>query len=201
MASEFAEEGMSQTLKNPFGQPMVRPKKAAQTAAAIQRAWKMRQAARAGSGATKLAKVSSTLSKIAKVATLGGGPVGTLTSIAAWTIIPKILEGLISGGGGEQPPMEQAPQTSQDPTAAMLGGGDMGGQAAGSSDMSDLLAENDSVRKMRRLGTTSNNLTRSLQSRSAGPELMNLIGVDEARVRSLQTPRTLSPYEVMNLIG
>jgi len=200
MASEFAEQGMAQSMKNQFGQPLARPKKPAQTAAAIQRAWKMRQAGRAVGGATKLAKVSNTLSKIAKVATLGGGPVGTLTSIAAWTIIPKILEGLISGGG-EQPPMEQAPQTSQDPTAAMLGGGAMGGQAAGSSDMSDLLAENDSVRKMRKLGTTSNNLTRSLQSRSASPELMNLIGVDEARVRSLQTPRTLSPYEVMNLIG
>jgi hypothetical protein len=200
MASEFAEQGMAQAVKNPFGQPLARPKKAAQTAAAIQRAWKMRQAGRAVGGATKLAKVGNTLSKIAKVATLGGGPVGTLTSIAAWTIVPKILESLLSGGG-EQPPMEQAPQTSQNPTSAMLGGGDMGGQAAGSSDMSDLLAENDSVRKMRKLGTTSNNLTRSLQSRSASPELMNLIGVDEARVRSLQTPRTLSPYEVMNLIG
>jgi hypothetical protein len=197
----YAEEGMAQALKNQFGQPMVRPKKAAQTAAAIQRAWKMRQAGRAVGGATKLAKVSNTLSKIAKVATLGGGPVGTLTSIAAWTIVPKILESLISGGG-EQPPMEQAPQTSQNPTAAMLGGGDMGGQPAyRSSDMSDLIAENNSVRRMRELGTTSNNLTRSLQNQSASPELRNLIGVDEARVRSLQTPRTLSPYEVMNLIG
>jgi hypothetical protein len=197
----YAEEGMAQALKNPFGQPMVRPKKAAQTAAAIQRAWKMRQAGRAVGGATKLAKVGNTLSKIAKVATLGGGPVGTLTSIAAWTIVPKILESLLSGGG-EQPPMEQPLQTSQDPTTAMLGGGDMGGQPAyRSSDMSDLIAENNSVRRMRELGTTSNNLTRSLQSRSASPELMNLIGVDEARVRSLQTPRTLSPYEVMNLIG
>tara|TARA_R110000868_G_scaffold27268_2_gene103850 strand:- start:68 stop:667 length:600 start_codon:yes stop_codon:yes gene_type:complete len=197
----YAEEGMAQALKNPFGQPMARPKKAAQTAAAIQRAWKMRQAGRAVNGASKLTKVGNTLSKIAKVATLGGGPVGTLASIAAWTIVPKILEGLISGGG-EQPPMEQPLQTSQDPATAMLGGGDMGGQPAyRSSDMSDLIAENNSVRRMRELGTTSNNLTRSLQNQSASPELRNLIGVDEARVRSLQTPRTLSPYEVMNLIG
>jgi len=201
MASEFAEQGMAQSMKNQFGQPMARPKKAAQTAAAIQRAWKMRQAGRAVGSATKLAKVGNTLSKIAKVATLGGGPVGTLTSIAAWTIVPKILESLLSGGG-EQPPMEQPLQTSQDPTTAMLGGGDMGGQPAyRSSDMSDLIAENNSVRRMRELGTTSNNLTRSLQNQSASPELRNLIGVDEARVRSLQTPRTLSPYEVMNLIG
>ena len=198
----YAEEGMAQAMKNKFGQPLARPKKAAQTAAAIQRSWKMRQAGRAAKGASKLATAGSALSKIAKVATLGGGPVGTLASIAAWTIVPKLLEGLLSGGG-EQPPMDPSLQTSQDPAAAaMLGGGDMGGQAAyGSSDMSDLIAENNSVRKMRQLGTTSNNLTRSLQSQSASPELRNLIGVDEARVRSLQTPRTLSPYEVMNLIG
>ena len=200
MASEFAEQGMTQALKNPFGQPVARPKKAAQTAAAIQRAWKMRQVARAGKTVSKLGSATGALSKIAKLATFGGGPAGTLASIAAWTIVPKLIEGLI--GGGEQPPMEQPLQTSQDPAAAMLGGGDMGGQPAyRSSDMSDLIAENNSVRRMRELGTTSNNLTRSLQNQSASPELRNLIGVDEARVRSLQTPRTLSPYEVMNLIG
>jgi len=206
MASEFAEQGMTdphlgmaQALTNQFGQPLARPKKAAQTAAAIQRAWKMRQAGRVVDGASKLANAGSVISKIAKAATLGGGPVGTLASIAAWTIVPKILEHLI-GGGEEQQPMQQSIQTSQDPSAGLLGGGDMGGQAAyGSLDMSDLIAENNSVRNMRELGTSSNNLTRSLQTVS--PELMNLIGVDEARVRSLQTPRTLSPYEVMNLIG
>lgn len=157
----------------------------------------------AGKAAGAVAKAGM-LGKLAKLATFGGGPIGTLGSIAAWTVVPMVLDRLLHGSEEDQMRHQMEMQ-------ARLAGGDAGsvggvpgaGQVAAQYEeprMADLIADRDMTMRMRDLGRADRSLQRSFARPSGTSELENLIAGDEVRMRQLQSPRILTPYEIMSAI-
>jgi hypothetical protein len=125
---------------------------------------------------------------------LSGG-LATAGSIAAWTLGPMLLDKLLHGRDEEQ--MLQGGGAYPDVGA----GGDMGGVSGAQPDMSDLLEQKAMLTRMRDLGRSSNYLEHSLAHPSGNNvELANLLAGDEARLAQLQSPRRITPYEIMSAI-
>ena len=124
------------------------------------------------------------------------GGLGTLGSIAAWTLGPMLLDKLLHGREQEE----------QMPAGGAFGGGMDGLAGAGSDgsdrDMYDLMSERDMIQRMRDLGRSSNNVSYSLMHPSGNnAELAKLISGDEARLAQIQSERRLTPAEIMSAIN
>ena len=80
-----------------------------------------------------------------------------------------------------------------------LAGGAM--QAPSEDSMYSLLEGEKMSERMNEFGNTRNRALEALARPSGSEEMQRLLAGDEARVRSLQSPRQLTPYEIMGILN
>lgn len=84
--------------------------------------------------------------------------------------------------------------------------GDMGGVPGGAmaapeeSSMYDLLEAEKMTDRMGRFAQNRNRALESLDRPSGSEEMERLLAGQEARIRSIQSPRQLTPYEIMGIL-
>jgi hypothetical protein len=153
--------------------------------------------------------------EIAKKSVLGGLMGGVsrlgLPGLVIGTLAYPVMERLIYGSREDQmrDQLETQRKIEQEEMAKMGGVspmGDMGGVAGGmmpqqEQGMYDLLEDQrqtgEDVSFARRQNRALEGLTRS----ESGDELDRLLAGQEARLRQIQAPRQLTPYEIMGIIG
>lgn len=134
----------------------------------------------------------------------GGVPgflAGTVLSAAAFPILERLIY-----GSREQQMREQFDLQRKLEMEQMGASGDMGGMApgvAGGGDarMYDLVSDFDRSRKDLEFADVRNRAMARVGSPSGTRDLENLFAGQEARIRSIQAPRQMTPYEVMEIIG
>jgi len=155
-------------------------------------------------------KPNNKLGKLSKIlpllGTLGKGTVGTAV---AFTVLPMLLDRLMHGSTETQMrnqmdiqkklEMEQMGQMAGGPS--MGPGMQMGMQQQRQPSMTDLIASEDMVDRASKMGQQDNMLQASLARPSGRNELEDLLAGDEVRLRQLQSPRRISPYEIMGILN
>ena len=135
---------------------------------------------------------------------LGGMVAGSVISAAAFPLLERLLYGSREQQMREQ--YELQSKLEQEQMARASGMGSMGGMAAagGAPDEPSMYslkeAENDSLADLA-FANKRNRALRSINRSSSADELAGLLAGQEARLRSLQSPRQLTPYEIMDIIG
>jgi hypothetical protein len=164
-------------------------------------------------GARRAAPAAAAVAgEVAKKGLLRGALGGLgLPGLVIGTLAYPVMERLIYGSREDQirDQFETQRKIEQEEMAKMGGVspmGDMGGVAGGmmpqqEQGMYDLLEDErqtgEDVSFARRQNRALEGLTRS----RSGDELDRLLAGQEARMRSIQSPRQLTPYEIMGIIG
>jgi hypothetical protein len=169
---------------------------------------KGRKYGRAGKQAREIAKLRKAL-EAAKVGVRGASRFGGVPGFLAGTVLSAaafpILERLIYGSR-EQQMREQFDLQRKLEMEQMGASGDMGGMAPGmgggqDARMYDLVSDFDRSRKDLEFADVRNRALGRVGSPSGTRDLENLFAGQEARIRSIQSPRQMTPYEVMEIIG
>ena len=169
----------------------------------IQSGYK-RRIARAASGAASGASTGSKVLNAAKAVTaagsrFGGVPgflAGTVLSAAAFPLIERLVYGSREDQMREQFELQKKLEMEQMGSAPEM----MGAASPQESRMYDLMAEKDLSSKDLEFAMARNRVLGGLARPSGSRELEQLIAGEEARIRSAQAPRTLTPYEIMGIL-
>ena len=159
--------------------------------------------------ATKVNKTSK-LSKLLPM--LKGLGKGSIPTAVAFTVLPMLLDRLVRGSDETQMrnqmgiqkklEMEQMGEMAQMAGGPNMGAGmQMGMRPQRQPSMTDLMASQDMIDRASRLGQQDNMLQESLAQPSGKNELESLLVGDEVRLRQLQSPRRISPYEIMSILN
>jgi hypothetical protein len=132
---------------------------------------------------------------------------GTVLSAAAFPILERLMYGSREDQMREQ--FETQKKLEQEEMAKMGGVspmGDMGGVAGGmmpqqEQGMYDLLEDKRQTGEDVSFARQQNRALEGLGRSGSGDELDRLLAGQEARIRSIQSPRQLTPYEIMGIIG
>lgn len=142
-----------------------------------------------------------------KMGPLGGLLAGSVISAAAFPILERLMYGSREQQMREQ--YELQAKLEQEQMARAGGMGNMGGmggmaglaEAADEPSMYSLKeGEKDSLADLV-YANKRNRALRSINRSASSDELSGLLAGQEARIRSLQSPRQLTPYEIMDIIG
>jgi hypothetical protein len=203
MASEYAEQGMVEAMKGINGASS--EKKSGRSRKSKRRSRQKPPAPPAANPAGEIAKKSVLGGLMGGVSRLG------LPGLVIGTLAYPVMERLIYGSREDQmrDQLETQRKIEQEEMAKMGGVspmGDMGGVAGGmmpqqEQGMYDLLEDQrqtgEDVSFARRQNRALEGLTRS----ESGDELDRLLAGQETRLRQIQSPRQLTPYEIMGIIG
>jgi hypothetical protein len=134
----------------------------------------------------------------------GVGRMG-IPGIVLGTLAYPVLERLIYGSR-EQQMRDQFELQRKLEMEQMGASGDMGGMAPGmgggqDTRMYDLVSDFDRSRKDLEFADVRNRALGRVGSPSGTRDLENLFAGQEARIRTIQSPRQMTPYEVMEIIG
>ena len=162
--------------------------------------------ARLRKAAPKVTKTSK-LSKLLPM--LKGLGKGSIPTAVAFTVLPMLLDRLVRGSDETQMrnQMDIQKKLEMEQMGQMAGGPSMGpGMQMGmpqqrQPSMTDLMASQDMIDRASRLGQQDNMLQASLDRPSGRNELEDLLAGDEVRLRQLQSPRRISPYEIMGILN
>jgi hypothetical protein len=165
---------------------------------------KGRKYGRARKQAREIAKLRKALDAVKAGSRFGGVPgflAGTVVSAAAFPILERLIY-----GSREQQMREQFDLQRKLEMEQMGASGDMGGMAPGmgggqDARMYDLVSDFDRSRKDLEFADVRNRALGRVGSPSGTRDLENLFAGQEARIRSIQSPRQMTPYEVMEIIG
>lgn len=135
---------------------------------------------------------------------LGGMIAGSVISAAAFPLLERLMYGSREQQMREQ--YELQSKLEQEQMARAGGMGAMGGMAGTGmapdepSMYSLKEGEKDSLADLV-YANKRNRALRSINRSASSDELAGLLAGQEARIRSLQSPRQLTPYEIMDIIG
>jgi hypothetical protein len=132
---------------------------------------------------------------------------GLVLGTLAWPVMERLLYGSREQQMREQ--FETQKKLEQEEMAKMGGVspmGDMGGVAGGmmpqqERDMYDLLEDERQTGEDISFARRQNRALEGLGRSGSGDELDRLLAGQEARLRQIQAPRQLTPYEIMGIIG
>lgn len=151
----------------------------------------------------KLAKTKKAMNAVKAVTAagsrFGGVPgflAGTVLSAAAFPIIERLVYGSREDQMREQFELQKKLEMEQMGGAPEM----MGAASPQESRMYDLMAEKDLSSKDLEFAMARNRVLGGLARPSGSRELEQLIAGEEARIRSAQAPRTLTPYEIMGIL-
>ena len=156
--------------------------------------------------ATPAAAKPSALSRLKglKMGPLGGLLAGSVISAAAFPILERLMYGSREQQMRDQyelqAKLEQEQMARAGNTGAMGGMANLGTAPDEPSMYSLKEAEGDSLADLA-FANKRNRALRSINRSSSSDELAGLLAGQEARLRSLQSPRQLTPYEIMDIIG
>lgn len=203
MESEYAEQGMVEAMKNI---------NAASTPAKSGRSRKSKGRSRPKSPRQSKA---SAVKDIAKGGLLGAVTGGIsrlgLPGLVIGTLAYPVMERLIYGSREDQ--MREQFETQrkiEQEEMAKMGGvspmGDMGGVAGGmmpqqEQGMYDLLEDERQTGEDVSFARRQNRALEGLGRSGSSDELDRLLAGQETRLRQIQAPRQLTPYEIMGIIG
>jgi len=188
------------------------PKTEAQLRAQIGRiaGYARRRSAKAAAPA-----VATAAGQVASKGLLGGlragvsrmGIPGLVLGTLAWPVMERLLYGSREDQMREQ--FETQKKLEQEEMAKMGGVspmGDMGGVAGGmmpqqEQGMYDLLEDERQTGEDVSFARRRNRALEGLGRSGSGDELDRLLAGQEARLRQIQAPRQLTPYEIMGIIG
>jgi hypothetical protein len=203
MESEYAEQGMVEAMKNI---------NAASTPAKSGRSRKSKGRSRPKSPRQSKANPAKDIAKAGLLGAVTGGisRLG-LPGLVVGTLAYPIMERLIYGSREDQmrDQFETQRKIEQEEMAKMGGVspmGDMGGVAGGmmpqqEQGMYDLLEDERQTGEDVSFARRQNRALEGLGRSGSGDELDRLLAGQEARIRSIQSPRQLTPYEIMGIIG
>ena len=165
--------------------------------------------ARLRKAAPNVKKVSKLSKLLPLLKSLGKGSIPTAV---AFTVLPMIADRLMRGSDETQMrnqmnlqkklEMEQMGEMAQMAGGPSMGAGmQMGMRPQRQPTMTDLMASQDMIERASRLGQQDNMLQESLARPSGKDELESLLVGDEVRLRQLQSPRRISPYEIMSILN
>jgi len=134
---------------------------------------------------------------------------GTILSAAAIPIATRLIDGSPEEQMRRQFKIQKELEAEemgmaggmQGASANQLAGLIGGGESGGGRSMQSLLEEEAAIRRARKLGRSSAMVDRALARPSGSDELASLLAGDETRLRQLQSPRTLTPYELQSILG
>jgi len=162
-------------------------------------------------GAQKIAQsvAAGAAGEVAKKGLIRGalGSIG-LPGLIIGTLAYPIMERLIYGSREQQmrdqyklqAKIEQEQMAGAGNAGAMGGMANLGAAPDEPSMYSLKEAEGDSLSDLA-FANKRNRALRSVNQSSSSDELAGLLAGQEARLRSLQSPRQLTPYEIMDIIG
>ena len=157
--------------------------------------------AKAATGAAGAAAASAGVRGLVSRLGIPGLVVGTL----AYPVMERLIYGSREDQMREQFDLQRKLEEEQ-----MGNQGDMGGlpvlaggamQAPSEDSMYSLLEGEKMSERMNEFGNTRNRALEALARPSGSEEMQRLLAGDEARVRSLQSPRQLTPYEIMGILN
>lgn len=176
-----------------------------------------RQAAAAAASATAkaAAPAAAAAGQVVSKGLMGGLRAGVsrlgIPGIVLGTLAYPVIERLIYGSREQQmrDQFELQKKLEQEEMAKMGGVspmGDMGGVAGGmmpqqEQGMYDLLEDERQTGEDVSFARRRNRALEGLGRSGSGDELDRLLAGQEARLRQIQSPRQLTPYEIMGIIG
>ena len=175
--------------------------------ASTKRAWNQRKKLRSMGGEMSKLKAALNAANVAVPAAsrFGGVPgflAGTVLSAAAFPLIERLVYGSREDQMREQ---FETQRKIEEEEAAKMGG--MGGVPGGPMMVGDdrsmqqlLQEEQDSLADLG-YASSRNRTLGALGSPSGTNELESLLAGQEARIRSIQAPRQLTPYEIMGILN
>lgn len=209
----YAEEGMAEYLRGSSAAGSKPRKTEAQIRAQMKRiqAGYGRRAQRIAKATQAVAGGAGKAAGAAAVATGARGLISRLglPGLVIGTLAYPVMERLIYGSREDQmrEQFDLQRKLEQEEMARM---GDMGGVQGGPAGGAMMAPEADSMydlmeaEKMTgRMGRFAQNRNRALEAlaRPGGSEEMErLLAGEEARIRSIQSPRQLTPYEIMGIL-
>jgi hypothetical protein len=178
---------------------------------------KTKQAARRGvasaASAAPAAAAAGTAAAVGEAAAATGirglisqlGLPGIVVGTLAYPIMERLLYGSHEDQMREQ--MNIQDKLEQEHMSKQGGMGGLAGLAGGAMpvpsepSMYSLLEGEKMTERMNEFGNTRNRALESLARPSGSEEMQRLLAGDEARVRTLQSPRQLTPYEIMGILN
>jgi hypothetical protein len=157
--------------------------------------------AKAATGAAGAAAASAGVRGLVSRLGIPGLVVGTL----AYPVMERLIYGSREDQMREQFDLQRKLEEEQMGNQGGMGGlpGLAGGamQAPSEDSMYSLLEGEKMSERMNEFGNTRNRALEALARPSGSEEMQRLLAGDEARVRSLQSPRQLTPYEIMGILN
>lgn len=203
MASEYAEQGMVEAMKGINAASS--EKKSGRSKKSKGRSRQKPAAAPAANPAGEIAKKSLLGGLMGGVSRLG------LPGLVIGTLAYPVMERLIYGSREDQmrDQFETQRKIEQEEMAKMGGVspmGDMGGVASGmmpqqEQGMYDLLEDERQTGEDVSFARRQNRALEGLGRSGSSDELDRLLAGQETRLRQIQAPRQLTPYEIMGIIG
>lgn len=219
--SDYLRYGFEDTTDLPPSVPAAAPSKkktATQVRDQIKRIIeaKTKQASRR---ATASAASAAPAAAAGTAAALGGAAAATgirgvisrlgIPGLVVGTLAYPVMERLIYGSREDQmrDQMNIQRKLEEEQMAKQAGMGGLPGLAGGAmqapseDSMYNLLEGEKMTERMNDFANTRNRALEALARPSGSEEMQRLLAGDEARVRSLQSPRQLTPYEIMGILN
>ena len=209
----YAEEGMAEYLRGSSAAGAKPRKTEAQIRAQMKRiqAGYGRRVAKAGQAVAGGAKVAGKAAGAAAVAAGARGIISRLglPGLIIGTLGYPVMERLIYGSREQQmrDQFNMQKKLEQEEMGLM---GDMGGVQGGlaggammapqEDSMYDLMEAEKMTGRMNRFAQSRNRTLEALERPSGSEEMERLLAGQEARIRSIQSPRQLTPYEIMGIL-